>query len=55
MEYWLQGEYIDHEPVYPDNDTQRLNEGYASLVACTIDATNYALMETLHSWDITDL
>ena len=55
IEYWLQGEYIDHEPIFPDNDTNRLNEGYASLVPCTIDATNHAFMETLRQWNITDL
>lgn len=55
MEYWLQGEYIDHEPIYPDNDTNRLNEGYASLVPGLIDVTNHAFMETLKQWDITDL
>ena len=55
MEYWLQGEYIDHEPIYPDNDTNRLNEGYASLVPCTIDVTNHAFMDALKQWNITDL
>ena len=55
MDYWLQGEYIDHDPICPDNDTYRLNEGYASLVPCTIDVTNHAFMDTLKQWDITDL
>jgi 5'-nucleotidase len=53
MEYWLQGDYIDHEPVCPDNDTNRLNEGYASLVPCTIDATDHAFKERLKQWNIT--
>ena len=53
MEYWLQGEYIDHEPICPDNDTSRLNEGYASLVPCTIDTTNHTFIKTLKQWDIT--
>ena len=54
-EYWLTGDYINYEPVYPDGDTSRLDEGYASLVPGLIDVTNYAFMDTLRKWNITDL
>lgn len=54
-EYWLTGDYMDREPIYPDNDTSRLNEGYASLVPCMIDVTNHAFMDTIKKWNITDL
>ena len=48
--FWLGGEFVDHQPIYPDNDTQRLNEGFASLVPCLIDVTNYPFMHTLKEW-----
>ncbi|MDR0844287.1 MAG: 5'/3'-nucleotidase SurE [Tannerella sp.] len=53
-QYWLTGEFMEREPFYPDNDTQKLSEGYASLVPCLIDVTNYAFMDTLKKWNITD-
>ncbi|MDR3268047.1 MAG: 5'/3'-nucleotidase SurE [Tannerella sp.] len=49
--YWLTGEFVNRGPVYPDSDTQRLSEGYASLVPGLIDVTDYAFMETLKTWD----
>ena len=52
-EYWLTGDFIDREPIYPDNDFSRLNEGYASLVPCLIDVTNHAFLGTLRKWEIT--
>ncbi|MDR1332753.1 MAG: 5'/3'-nucleotidase SurE [Tannerella sp.] len=52
--YWLAGDFVDDEPVRPDNDTLMLDRGYASLVPCLIDATDYALMNTLKMWDFTE-
>jgi 5'-nucleotidase len=49
--YWLTGEFINQEPEHPDDDTQKLSEGYASLVPGLIDVTDYAFMETLKTWD----
>jgi 5'-nucleotidase len=49
--YWLTGEFINQEPVHPDNDTRKLSEGYASLVPGLIDVTDYAFMETLKTWE----
>lgn len=48
--YWLGGELMNWEPVYPDSDTQRLNEGFASLVPCLINVTDYAFMPELKGW-----
>lgn len=49
MRYWLTGDYKTSEPAYPDNDVVLLQEGYASLVPCKIDITDYPFMETLKS------
>ena len=48
--YWLGGEFEDREPIYPDSDTQCLNQGFASLVPGLIDVTDYAFMDTLKGW-----
>jgi len=49
--YWLTGEFANRGPVYPDNDTLALGEGYASLVPCLIDITDYPFIETLRTWN----
>jgi 5'-nucleotidase len=46
-QYRLTGQFVNREPVYPDADTQKLSEGYASLVPGLIDVTDYAFLETL--------
>jgi len=51
--YWLTGDFVNHEPVCPDDDTRMLGKGYASLVPCLIDVTDYAFMKTLSMWDFT--
>ena len=38
------------EPVHPDNDMLALDSGYASLVPCKIDVTDYDFMATLNNW-----
>lgn len=48
--YWLGGEFEDREPIHPDNDTQNLKAGFASLVPGVIDVTNYAFLDTLKGW-----
>ncbi|MDR2791905.1 MAG: 5'/3'-nucleotidase SurE [Tannerellaceae bacterium] len=45
--FWLTGEYRDAQPTHPENDTLALNSGYASLVPCKIDITDYAYLQTL--------
>ena len=54
IEFWLTGEYVDRNSTEPDFDTNRLNDGYASLVPCLIDVTNHAFMDTLRRWEITE-
>ena len=48
--YWLTGDYEVFGPAYPDNDVALLEDGYASLVPCKIDVTDYAFMEELKMW-----
>ncbi len=50
-EYWLTGEFEVSGPVYPDNDITLLDEGYASLVPCKIDVTDYTFINKLKEWD----
>ncbi|OAV69805.1 5'-nucleotidase surE [Bacteroidales bacterium Barb4] len=45
--FWLTGDFKDAEPVHPDNDTLALHYGYASLVPCKIDVTDYGFMQQL--------
>ncbi|MDR1500410.1 MAG: 5'/3'-nucleotidase SurE [Tannerellaceae bacterium] len=45
--YWLTGSLQDTTPIHPDNDTSALDAGYASLVPCKIDVTDYVYMEEL--------
>ena len=51
-EYWLTGSFFNRNPDCPENDTTKLSEGYASLVPCTIDVTNFNLIETLENWKL---
>jgi 5'-nucleotidase len=46
-QFLLAGEFVNQEPLFPDNDTQKLSEGYASLVPGLIDVTDYPYMEVL--------
>ncbi|MFA6767508.1 MAG: 5'/3'-nucleotidase SurE [Parabacteroides sp.] len=45
--YWLSGNFKNNQPIHPDNDTLALDNGYASLVPCKIDVTDYVFLETL--------
>lgn len=45
--YWLTGDFENRKPIHPDNDTIALDSGYASLVPCKVDVTDYDYMETL--------
>jgi len=47
ISYWLTGEYELFEPLHPDNDFTLLENGYASLVPCKVDITDYTFMEEL--------
>ncbi|MDR1880565.1 MAG: 5'/3'-nucleotidase SurE [Tannerellaceae bacterium] len=47
--FWLTGSFEEGKPVRPDDDMLALNSGYASLVPCKIDVTDYEYMERLRS------
>ncbi|MDR1096494.1 MAG: 5'/3'-nucleotidase SurE [Tannerella sp.] len=50
--YRLTGDYEVSGPDYPDNDVTLLDNGYASLVPCKLDVTDYAFMEELRKWKV---
>jgi 5'-nucleotidase len=45
--FWLTGNFENTPPIRPDNDTLALDNGYASLVPCKIDVTDYGYMDKL--------
>ena len=49
-DYWLTGEYVDRDSDDPDFDTNRLKDGYVSLVPCLIDVTDHGFRENLRKW-----
>ncbi len=48
--YWLTGTFETRKPIHPDNDTLALDSGFASLVPCKIDVTDYVFLEELDNW-----
>ena len=51
VQYWLTGDFEMAGTAYPDNDVTLLNEGYASVVPCKLDVTDYVFMDELKKWD----
>ena len=49
--FWLTG-HFRNDDIHEDNDEKILNEGYASLVPCKLDVTDYTFMEELKEWGI---
>lgn len=49
--FWLTGNFVNYEPIHPENDTLALDNGYASIVACKLDVTDYEFMKQLEKWD----
>lgn len=49
--YWLTGEFLNYNPDDPTTDIYALDHGYASLVPCKIDVTDYAALDGLRSWE----
>lgn len=45
--YWLTGDFENRIPIHSDNDTIALDSGYASLVPCKVDVTDYDLLSKL--------
>ncbi|MDH6535115.1 5'/3'-nucleotidase SurE [Parabacteroides sp. 52] len=50
--FWLTGNFENAKPIHPDNDTLALDSGYASLVPCKIDVTDYDFMCKINHWEI---
>lgn len=50
--FWLTGYFDSAEPSHPDNDMLALDNGYASLVPCKLDVTDYEFMNTLKDWSL---
>lgn len=49
--FWLTGHFRNDDTL-ANNDDKVLKEGYASLVPCKLDVTDYAFMTQLESWKI---
>ncbi|TCO07325.1 5'/3'-nucleotidase SurE [Natronoflexus pectinivorans] len=47
--YWLTGHFRNNEPESTDTDEWALNNGYVSVVPCTIDSTHQPSLEHLKS------
>ena len=45
--YWLTGDFTMSGIAYPDNDVALLDAGYASVVPCKLDVTDYTFMDEL--------
>lgn len=50
--YWLTGNFENAVPIHSDNDTLALDNGYASLVPCKIDVTDYEFMNQISNWEV---
>ena len=50
--FWLTGAFENAQPIHPDNDMLALDNGYASVVPCKIDVTDYDFLDTLKSWSL---
>ena len=48
--YWLTGKFEISGPAYPDNDITLLAKGYATIVPCKLDVTDYVFMNELNNW-----
>lgn len=50
--FWLTGSFENAKPIHPDNDTLALDSGYASLVPCKLDVTDYDWMNKYNNWEV---
>ncbi len=50
--FWMSGDFVSAEPIHPDNDMLALENGYASLVACKLDVTDYEWMKQSKEWEV---
>ncbi|MBR8702815.1 5'/3'-nucleotidase SurE [Porphyromonas levii] len=49
--YWLSGEIQLSEPVNQNWDVPLIDKGYATLVPCNIDVTDYEFIQNIKHWD----
>lgn len=49
--YWLSGELKVHEPVNKNSDIMLLEKGYATVVPCSIDVTDYEVIQKIKHWE----
>ncbi|MDL2222061.1 5'/3'-nucleotidase SurE [Parabacteroides sp. OttesenSCG-928-N08] len=49
--YWLTGGFESRKPIHPENDMLALDSGYASLVPCKLDVTDYDFMKRINHWE----
>lgn len=49
--YWLSGELRMHEPVNKSSDISLIENGYATLVPCKIDVTDYEFIQRIKHWE----
>ena len=53
--YLFAGEFVPKESQLPSNDISWLNKGYATIVPCKIDITDYLLLSKMTSWETSSL
>lgn len=49
--FWLSGELRMHEPINKNSDIALLEKGYATVVPCKIDVTDYELIQRIKHWE----
>ncbi|MDD6209553.1 MAG: 5'/3'-nucleotidase SurE [Bacteroidales bacterium] len=54
-QYFFAGEFVSNESQLPSNDIAWLNKGYATIVPCKIDITDYSLLSKMTSWETSSL
>lgn len=50
--FWLTGSFENAKPIKQDNDTLALDNGYATLVPCKVDVTDYDFMHVINNWEV---
>ncbi len=49
--FWLTGEFSNYFPQDKETDIYALDQGYASLVPCKIDVTDYLFLNEMKNWE----
>lgn len=49
--YWLSGELIPDEPANMNSDIMLNRRGYATVVPCSIDVTDYEVIQQIKHWE----